>query len=49
LEWVPSQSGFFVDAPQRQSQTLLFVDKTFPSVSRSSIGPVTRFGPFGVD
>ena len=42
LEWVPSHSGFLVDAPQRHSQTLSFVDRTLPSVSRSSIGPVTR-------
>jgi hypothetical protein len=48
LEWVPSQNGFFVDAPHRQSQTLLLVGKTFPFVSRSSIEPVTRYGPFGV-
>ena len=42
LEWVPSQSGFLVDAPQRHSQTLPFVGRTLPSVSRSSTGPVTR-------
>jgi hypothetical protein len=36
LEWAPSQNGFFVDAPQRQSQTLPFVGRTFPSASRSS-------------
>ena len=42
LEWVPSHSGFLVDAPQRHSQTLPFVGRIVPSVSRSSTGPVTR-------
>src|SRR4051794_28005091 len=42
LEWVPSQNGFFVDAPQRHSQTLPFVGRILPSLSRSSTAPVTR-------
>jgi hypothetical protein len=28
LEWVPSHSGFLVEAPQRHSQTLPFVGRT---------------------
>jgi hypothetical protein len=36
LEWVPSQKGFFVDAPQRQSQILLFVGRMLPFVSRKT-------------
>jgi hypothetical protein len=45
---VPSQNGFFVDAPQRQSTVLVWVAKIFPFVSRSSIGPLTMYGPFGL-
>jgi hypothetical protein len=45
---VPSQNGFFVDAPQRQSTVLVCVGKTFPFVSRSSIEPLTMYGPFGL-
>jgi hypothetical protein len=37
-----------VDAPQRQSTVLAWVAKTFPLVSRSSIVPVTTYGPFGL-
>src|SRR4051812_22880936 len=48
FEWVPSQKGFFVDAPQRQSTVLACVGKMFPLVSRSSIVPVTTYGPFGL-
>src|SRR3954453_8920650 len=48
FEWVPSQKGFFVDAPQRQSTVLAWVAITFPFVSRSSIVPVTIYGPFGL-
>jgi hypothetical protein len=44
---VPSQNGFFVDAPQRQSTVLAWLDKTVPLVSRNSIVPVTTYGPFG--
>jgi hypothetical protein len=47
FEWVPSQNGFFVDAPQRQSTVLAWLDKTVPLVSRNSIVPVTTYGPFG--
>jgi hypothetical protein len=45
---VPSQNGLFVDAPQRQSTVLVWVDKIFPFVSRSSIEPLTMYGPFGL-
>jgi hypothetical protein len=45
---VPSQNGFFVDAPQRQSTVLVWVGKRFPFVSRSSIEPLTMYGPFGL-
>src|SRR3954470_19195918 len=48
FEWVPSQKGFFVDAPQRQSTVLAWVDKTFPLVSRSSTVPVPTYGQFGL-
>ena len=48
FEWVPSQKGFFVDAPQRQSTVLAWVGMTFPLVSCSSIVPVTTYGPFGL-
>ncbi len=47
FEWVPSQKGFFVDAPQRQSTVLACVGMTFPLVSCNSIVPVTTYGPFG--
>ena len=48
FEWVPSQKGFFVDAPQRQSTVLACAGMTFPLVSCSSIVPVTTYGPFGL-
>jgi hypothetical protein len=43
LEWAPSQNGFFVEAPQRQSAVLSWVGKTFPLASRRSIVPVCEF------
>ena len=37
-----------MEAPQRQSTVLAWVGKTVPVVSRSSIGPVMIYGPFGL-
>src|SRR4051794_33217257 len=37
FEWVPSQNGFFVDAPQRQRTTLACVGITLPFASLSSM------------
>jgi hypothetical protein len=45
---VPSQKGFFVEAPQRQSTVLVSVGRTFPLVSRNSIEPLMIYGPFGL-
>src|SRR5215469_216040 len=46
LECVPSQKGFSVDAPQRQSAIRFSAGNLFPSVSISSTSPVTMYGPF---
>src|SRR5437667_562955 len=36
LEWVPSQNGFSVDAPQRQSAIRFSTENLFPSASLNS-------------
>ncbi len=41
LEWVPSQNGFSVDAPQRQSAMRLCAGNLLPSASINSTSPVT--------
>src|SRR5213080_1608341 len=46
LEWVPSQNGFSVDAPQRQSAIRFSAGNLLPSLSINSTSPVTMYGPF---
>src|SRR6476660_6666422 len=46
LECVPSQKGFSVDAPQRQSAIRFSTGNLFPSASINSTSPVTMYGPF---
>src|SRR5207247_6199029 len=46
LEWVPSQNGFSVDAPQRQSAIRFSTGNLFPSLSINSTSPFTMYGPF---
>jgi hypothetical protein len=41
FECVPSQNGYSVDAPQRQSAILFSTGNLFPSVSINSTSPVT--------
>jgi len=41
LEWVPSQNGFSVDAPQRQSAIRGSTGNLFPSASINSTSPFT--------
>src|SRR4029077_17121907 len=45
FECVPSQNGFSVEAPQRQSAIRFSAGNFIPSASINSTSPVTMYGP----